>query len=74
MGIEELTAEALKLSPEGRARLARELLASLETLPAAEVKQLWLEEAIRRDDEVDRGQARLESADEVLRRARSRLG
>ncbi len=53
MSIDELTTEALKLSAAARARLARDLLASLDALPAAEVEQLWLEEAARRDAELD---------------------
>ena len=73
MSIDELTTEALKLSAAARARLARDLLASLDALPAAEVEQLWLEEAARRDAELDLGTARLQPADEVLARARARL-
>jgi putative addiction module component len=74
MSIEELTTEALKLSPASRARLARELLASLDTLPAAELEQLWLDEAIRREDELAQGTARLQPADEVMARVRAHLG
>jgi hypothetical protein len=73
MGIDELTTEALKLSAAARARLARDLLASLDVLPAADLEELWLEEAARRDAELDRGTARLQPADEVLARARARL-
>jgi len=72
MSIEELTTEALKLSPAYRARLARELLASLDTLSAADLEQLWLDEAVRRDTELDQGTAFLQPAEEVL--ARARLG
>jgi len=74
MSIDELTTEALKLSPASRARLARELLASLDTLSAADLEQLWLDEAIRREDELAHGTARLHPADEVMARARARLG
>jgi len=35
MSVEELRAEALKLTPESRAHLARELLASLENMSDA---------------------------------------
>lgn len=72
MSIDEITTEALKLSPASRALLARDLLASLDTLSAADLEQLWLDEAVRRDDELDQGTARLQPADEVL--ARARLG
>ena len=72
MSIDEIKTEALKLNPATRARLARDLLASLDTLEAADLEQLWLDEAVRRDDELDQGTARLQPADEVL--ARARLG
>jgi hypothetical protein len=65
MTIEPLRAEALRLSPEGRAHLARELLSSLDELSEAEVEALWIEEALRRDDELDQG-AEAHPADEVL--------
>lgn len=74
MSIDELTSEALKLSATARARLARELLASLDALPPADLEQLWLEEATRREAELDGGTARLQPADEVLARVRARLG
>jgi hypothetical protein len=74
MSIDEIKTEALKLNPASRARLARDLLASLDTLSAADLEQLWLDEAVRRDDELDQGTARLQPADEVLARARARLG
>ncbi|MEO0249067.1 MAG: addiction module protein [candidate division WOR-3 bacterium] len=72
MSIEELKMEALRLSPEARAYLARELLASLDGLSEAEIEKLWIDEAIRRDEELDSGTARAYPADEVLARARTR--
>ncbi len=72
MSVDELKAEALQLSPEMRAYLARELLASLDTLSDAEVERLWQDEAIRRDDELDKGTAHAYPADEVLDHARTR--
>jgi hypothetical protein len=73
MSIDEIKIEALKLSPASRARLARDLLASLDVLSAADLEQLWLDEAVRRDDELDQGAARLQPADEVFVRSRARL-
>ena len=49
MSIEEIEAEALKLDPQARARLAEKLLESLETLSDQENERLWAEEADRRD-------------------------
>lgn len=72
MSIDEIKTEALKLSPASRASLARDLLASLETLSAAEIEQLWVEEAIRRDEEIDRGASELTPAHEVFVRIRDR--
>jgi hypothetical protein len=61
----------LKLDPKDRARLAEKLLESLETLSDAENEALWLEEAARRDAELDTNPGLARSADEVLRDARS---
>lgn len=72
MSIDELKAEVLRLDPEARADLARELLASLDGLSEDEVEKLWIDEAIRRDEELDSGVARASPADEVLDRARAR--
>jgi hypothetical protein len=65
MSVEELKAEA-------RAYLARELLASLDAVSEAEIEKLWIDEAIRRDEELDTGAARAYPAHEVLARARAR--
>jgi hypothetical protein len=72
MSVEELRAEALKLTPESRAYLARELLASLDTMSDDEVERLWVDEAIRRDEELDNGAAQAYPTEEVLTRARNR--
>lgn len=68
-----ITDIALSLPVEERARLVRQLLESLHTLPSAEVEQLWLEEAARRADQIDRGEVKLVPADEVLAKARALL-
>ena len=73
MTMEELEAQALKLDPKGRARLAGKLLESLEELSEEENAQLWAEEAKRRDAYLDRHPGSARSADEVLREVRSRL-
>ncbi|MFH0825066.1 MAG: addiction module protein [Pseudomonadota bacterium] len=70
MSVEELQAEAMKLSPEARARLAHALLLSLDELSDADIEELWMDEAIRRDEEIDAGTTELRSADEVFRSAR----
>jgi hypothetical protein len=72
MSIEKLRNEALLLSKESRAYLARELLASLDDMSESEIEELWLLEAVRRDEELDNGTARSYPADEVFARIRAR--
>jgi hypothetical protein len=48
MSLEELEAEAMKLDPKARVRLAGKLLESLDSLSEEENEQLWAEEAERR--------------------------
>jgi hypothetical protein len=73
MDLEELETEALKLSPDLRARLAEKLLHSLEALSDAENERLWAEEALRRHNEIETGAATVRFAEDVFRDARSRL-
>jgi hypothetical protein len=53
MNVEELGAEALKLDPESRAKLAHTLLVSLDELSEQENDHVWAIEAQRRDAELD---------------------
>jgi hypothetical protein len=73
MSIDELEAEALKLAPAARARLAEKLLESLETLSDEENAQLWAEEAQRRDEAWYASGSSGHVADDVFREARARL-
>ena len=70
---EKLEAEALKLNPKERARLAGKLLESLEQLTEDESANLWAEEAQRRDEEMDVHPDNSSSAAEALWDARARL-
>ena len=74
VSIEDIEAEALKLSPKERARLAGRLLESLEDLSGEESARIWAEEAQRRDAEwgVHEGSGGRPARD-VLRDARARL-
>ncbi|MDO8987969.1 MAG: addiction module protein [Coriobacteriia bacterium] len=74
MTIDELKAEALQLAPEGRADLARELLASLDSLSESEIERLWLDEAERRLAQLESGEATADPSDVVLARVRARRG
>ena len=73
MSREELEAEALKLDPKARARLAGKLLESLEELSDEENARLWAEEAQRRDAEMDKNPGVSFPAEEVFRDARAKL-
>ena len=73
MSIDELEAEALKLAPAARARLAERLLASLETLSDEENALIWAEEAQRRDAAWEAGGAPGNAAADVFREAHDRL-
>jgi len=73
MTIEQVETEALKLEPEARAKLAEKLLRSLDELSEKEIEQLWAEEALGRDAEIDSGAVSLRDAEDVFRDARSRL-
>ena len=73
MNIDDIEARVLKLDPQSRARLARKLLDSLETLSAEENTQAWAEEAHRRDAELDVDSSEARSSQDVFRDARSRL-
>lgn len=71
MTLEELEAEALKLNPKSRAELATKLLSSLEVLSDAEIERLWSEEALRRNEEMEKGLASARPAEDVMRDARA---
>lgn len=73
MDVKSLERDALKLPPEDRARLASELLDSLDELPPQEIAQLWLAEASRRATQIDAGEVELVAGDEVDRKARALL-
>ena len=69
MDLKTVEHEALRLSPEDRAKLAQKLLLSLDTLSEEEAEQAWLIEADRRARELDRGEVQPISTDEVRRKA-----
>ena len=73
MSIDELEAEALKLEPQARARLAERLLDSLESLSDEENERVWGEEAERRDAAWDSKAGSGRPAADVFRDAKARL-
>lgn len=72
MSLEKLEAEALKLDPKERARLAGKLLESLEQLSEEESARLWAEAAQRRDEEMGAHPSSSSSAEEAIRDARAK--
>lgn len=68
--VEELAARAMTLSAEDRARLAEELLDSLDLEPDSEVDRAWDREIERRVAALESGTVKLISADEVHAEAR----
>ena len=73
MNQDEIEAEILKLKPQVRARLARKLLESLETLSDEENEPLWAEEADRRDSDWDSTPTAARPAADVMQDARAKL-
>jgi hypothetical protein len=73
MSIDDIEAEILKLDPLARARLAKKLLESLETLSEEENERLWAEEADRRDTAWDAAAGSGRPSADVLRDARAKL-
>lgn len=69
MNIETIYHEALALAPQERTQLAEQLLSSLDTLTETEIEQLWLHEAARRADEIDKGLVQFIPADVVHQEA-----
>jgi putative addiction module component (TIGR02574 family) len=73
MNAEQLEAEALKLDPMVRAQLADRLYLSLDPLSEAEWAQLWAAEAERRRAQLEADPTLGVPADEVFRKAHSKL-
>jgi len=71
MTIDELKRQALRMDPSARADLAHALIASLDSLSEAEAEQLWLDEAERRNAEIEAGIVMPIPGDEVFARARA---
>ena len=69
----EVLTEALKLEARSRAELAKRLLESLEELSDNELETLWVEEAERRDEAIERGELQALPAEKVFADVRARF-
>ena len=70
--LEELASEALGLSLESRAALAKRLLDSLDDLAPAEYERLWVEEAARRYQQLKAGTATSIASEDLFARLEGR--
>jgi len=71
---ESIEREMLRLEPEARAKLVHSLVKSLGNLSEAELESLWLDEAERRDAELESGSVEAVPGDDVFKRIRSHHG
>jgi putative addiction module component (TIGR02574 family) len=73
MDFETIERESLNLPVADRAKLAHELLESLDALPPADIDALWAAEAERRWKAFETGEMAAIPAEEVMQRARALL-
>ena len=73
MHARDLEQQVLQLQPAERAKLARRLLESLESLSESEIEAAWLDEAERRERALDSGQSKAIPATQVIEEARRSL-
>jgi len=72
--LEEIRAQALRLSPEDREMLAGALLHSLDDAPLNEIDEAWIAEADRRYDEWLSGKSKTIEGERFFSDLRSELG
>lgn len=71
--LESITNAAMTLPERERARLAHDLLASLDGPADISVAEAWDTEICRRINDIESGKTELLDADEVIARAREQL-
>jgi putative addiction module component (TIGR02574 family) len=69
--LENLTTEALKLTPEDRVQLAERLLASV--FADKDIEDAWAEEIERRIQAIEEGRSQLVPAKDAIARARAAI-
>jgi putative addiction module component (TIGR02574 family) len=70
--IAKVVSEALSLPPRSRAKLAEQLLESLDDPKQKEIDRLWADEAEDRIDAYERGELKAIAGQEVFRRLKPR--
>lgn len=73
MSKEEIIKGALELEEDERARLAKNLLLSLEDMSKEELEDSWLKEVSKRASEVESDEVKLVDSEEVRAKARNLL-
>ena len=73
MTLIDLESAALELDLPSRAHLTERLLRSIENPSPAELKTLWLEEAVRRDRAIDAGKLDEISGEEVFQELKAQF-
>ncbi len=72
--VEKICDEALFLPADARIGLIERLLASLNLPTQADIDRLWGDEAERRISEIDRGDVKLISGEQVFEKIRRKYG
>jgi putative addiction module component (TIGR02574 family) len=72
-GYDEILTAALSLTPEARAQLADQLLASLDGEDQKEIDAAWGKEAERRIQEIREGKVETIDGESVMKELRSRF-
>ena len=70
---DEIVADAMKLPPRERVRLAQQLVSSLDDPVETNVEALWMQEAERRLAELQSGKVQGLEVSEAFRKARKAL-
>ena len=71
ISIDALEVAALNLPAAERSRLLERLIASFE--PEASIRDAWIQEAERRDEEIESGAVQMVSGEEAIARIRATL-
>ena len=71
--LDQLAAEAMKLSPRERVRLAQQLVSTLDDEVETDTEELWFAEAERRLEELRSGKVQGIDSDSAFRSAREAL-
>jgi Putative addiction module component len=73
MNTKLIATEALNLPADLRAKLALELIESLDNHTQPEIEALWMNEAVRRADQIDRGLVEMFDSEVVTAQVRELL-